>query len=177
MFTCSACRNALPAGSRFCPRCGAAIAALAQKKSSSSTGIIIASAGFLFLCFVIGVLSDHTTAQHGTTQASLSSSPTPAPTKTEQRTQAIKARKEYAKEIDRQLLDKGIESSTYTTGPDATTLVIKDILAGRVRAHELSKNEGLFTELRVLGFKKLIYQNGLEGDLGFGWKWDLTQEK
>jgi hypothetical protein len=85
------------------------------------------------------------------------------------------ARKEYAKVIDQKLLDMGIESKTFTDGKAATTLVIQDVLAGRVRQNAIEKNDTLFDQMRQLGFKKLKYTNGFESDsdLYFGVEWSL----
>lgn len=88
----------------------------------------------------------------------------------------IKARKDAASSIDKQLLDMGIESRTYTEGKAATTLVIEDPLAGRVRANQIGENGTLITELRMLGFKSLKYNNGFDGEMYFGWHWDLTKD-
>ena len=69
----------------------------------------------------------------------------------------------------------GIESKTFTDGKAATTLVIQDVLAGRVRQNAIEKNDTLFDQMRQLGFKKLKYTNGFESDsdLYFGVEWSL----
>jgi hypothetical protein len=85
----------------------------------------------------------------------------------------IAARKAYAQVLDKQLLDLGIESKTYTIGTDARTLVIEDALAGRVRVNELIQNSNLFDQMRTLGFKHLKYENGFEDELYFGVQWNL----
>jgi hypothetical protein len=69
----------------------------------------------------------------------------------------------------------GIESSTSTVGKDASTLVIQDALAGRVRANQISHNTALMTNLKLLGFKKLKYNNGFDGEMFTGFVWDLTK--
>jgi hypothetical protein len=88
----------------------------------------------------------------------------------------VKARKDYAGEVDTQLLEKGIESRTFTEGREAKTLVIQDVLAGRVRAQQLSNNSDLMARLRLLGFKKLKYNNGLSDEMFAGFVWDLTKK-
>jgi hypothetical protein len=87
----------------------------------------------------------------------------------------VNSRHTFATELDRQLLDMGIESKTYAVGKDATTLVIQDALAGRVRANQISQNTQLMSNLRVLGFKKLKYNNGFEGEMFTGFSWNLTK--
>jgi hypothetical protein len=87
----------------------------------------------------------------------------------------VKARKDFAKELDAQLLDIGIESKTFTVGQDATVLVIEDALAGRVRANQIAGNSTLMAKLKILGFKKLKYNNGFEDEMFTGFYWDLTK--
>jgi hypothetical protein len=87
----------------------------------------------------------------------------------------VKARRDAAASIDKQLLDMGIESKTYTEGKAATTLVIEDALAGRVRASQIGGNSSLMAELKVMGFKTLKYNNGFKGDMYTGFHWDLTK--
>jgi hypothetical protein len=89
----------------------------------------------------------------------------------------VKARKNAAASIDKQLLDMGIESRTYTEGKAATTLVIEDALAGRVRANQIGGNASLMAELKLLGFKTLKYHNGFEGEMYMGFHWDLTKNE
>jgi len=55
--------------------------------------------------------------------------------------------------------------------------VIEDALAGRVRANQISGNTALITELKLLGFKTLKYNNGFEGEMYTGFHWDLTKNE
>jgi hypothetical protein len=66
----------------------------------------------------------------------------------------------YAKVIGQQLIEAGIESKTYTNGAQAKTMVIEDVLAGRVRANAIGKNSQMFEQLRALGFTKLVHTDG-----------------
>lgn len=95
------------------------------------------------------------------------------PTKQQQLANDIALRKAYAKVIDQQLLNQGIESEPYTVGPEAKTLAIKDVLAGRVRQNAIQQNDSWFRQARALGCKRIAYSNGLEGDLYFSIYWDL----
>jgi hypothetical protein len=79
----------------------------------------------------------------------------------------------HTKVIDQQLLDRGIESRTYTVGADAKTLVIEDALTGRVRQNSIQQNETLFDNLRALGFTHLEYTNNFESDLNYGVVWTI----
>lgn len=89
----------------------------------------------------------------------------------------VKARKDAAASIDKQLLQMGIESRTFTEGKTATTLVIEDPLAGRVRASQIGGNTALIAELKILGFKTLKYENGFEDEMYTGFRWDLTKKQ
>jgi hypothetical protein len=82
-------------------------------------------------------------------------------------------RKDYAKLIDQRLLTMGIESKTYTAGPQAKTLVIEDALAGRVRENAIQQNNDMFDNLKALKFSRLEYTNGFEGDLNFDVYWTI----
>jgi len=77
--------------------------------------------------------------------------------------------------IDQQLLELGIESKTFTQGAQAKTIVIQDVLAGRVRDNSPGKNSTMFEQLKALGFTRLNYTTGFEGDLYEGFTWDLTK--
>lgn len=67
------------------------------------------------------------------------------------------SRVNFAKRFDEKMLSAGIESQTFAEGPDATKLVISDVLAGRVRAKQLGDNLH-FDALRALGFKTVVYK-------------------
>lgn len=84
---------------------------------------------------------------------------------------AREVRKDYASRLDGKMLDAGIESTTKTSGPGDTTLLITDPLAGRVRAKVIA-NAMDFEHLKKLGFRKLVYTNGFEDELRttFHWK-------
>jgi hypothetical protein len=97
------------------------------------------------------------------------STPKKPPTEAEM----IALRREYAKVIDKQLLESGIESTTTTSGAKATVLIINDALAGRVRVHTLSSNGKLFEQLRALQFQTLKYTDGSDETF----TWDLKPKK
>jgi hypothetical protein len=58
-------------------------------------------------------------------------------------------------------------------GADATTLVIEDTLAGRVRQNSIQQHDTLFDNLRALGFTHLKYTNNFESDLNYGAVWTI----
>jgi hypothetical protein len=166
------CGNTVANNARFCPKCG-------HRFTSTST-LVIAWVLGIFGVFVILMMS---LANSGSTSSgSAVPSPTtptqpPAKPKTPAQIAAeqIAARKIYAKVIDQQMLELGIESKTFTKGAQARTIVIQDALAGRVRANSLGKNSTMFEQLKALGFTRLNYTNGFESDLYEGFTWDLTK--
>jgi hypothetical protein len=97
----------------------------------------------------------------------------PAPAKPKSAAEMTELRKAYAKLIDKQLLNMGIESKTYTVGPQAKTLVIEDALAGRVRENAIQQNGDMFDNHRALKFSRLEYTNGFDGDLNFDVYWTV----
>lgn len=94
----------------------------------------------------------------------------------QQAAQDKELRVQYAQIIDNATLDMGIESTTRATGPDRTTLYIKDVLAGRVGARAIERGllsgQGLIA-LKALGFKKIVYTNGFESELGETYSWTI----
>jgi hypothetical protein len=187
---CSNCGAQVLGSGQFCNRCGSGAAAppvVVQRKNHPFVTLLAVAFGFFALLIIIGIVStssreDAPAASASATapaSASTSKSATadvgaaPRLTKAQQAAQDIAVRKAYAKVLDQQLLDQGIESQTYTVGNDAKTLVIKDVLAGRVRVNALRQNSALFEQVRALGFKHLKYENGLEDELYFGVHWDF----
>lgn len=85
-----------------------------------------------------------------------------------------KARIAYADNFDQQMLDAGIESTTKANGPKNTTLYIKYALAGRVTANQLGRKLD-FGQLKQLGFKKVVFTNEFEGELGHSFTWTVDK--
>jgi hypothetical protein len=81
----------------------------------------------------------------------------------------VQLRQEYARTIETQLLDKGLDVTANTYGPKHTTLRLRYVLAGRVFVHQLGKNEEMFRTLREFGFRKLVVTDGYD----FTATWDL----
>jgi hypothetical protein len=152
----------------------------AGRKAKLAVVGLVLGIGFILL-LIVGAFSSAPTASTtatgyapvnpGSTTNAVHAQPTKPPTREE----LISLRKAYAATLDQTLLDKGIESETRTEGKNADTLVIVDVLAGRVRANDLANNTELFRELKALGFKKLHYVNGETDDLFVGFTWDLTK--
>lgn len=152
---------------RICPQCG-----------HRFSGMVKALTFFIGLMVVIIVISFHNPPGRidylPPAPPSLAGV-TPAVVPPQTPAQKIAIRRAYAKVIDQQLLDLGIESKTHTSGADAKSLVIEDVLAGRVRQNAIERNADLFDNLRSLGFTHLRYTNNLEGDLGYGVTWTIEQ--
>ena len=167
------CGSAVANNAKFCPKCG-------HRFTSTST-LVIAWVLGIFGVFVILMMS---LANSGSTSTGGSAAPSPTtptqpPAKPKSPAQIaagqVAVRKAYAKVIDQQLLELGIESNTFTRGAQAKTIVIQDALAGRVRANSLGKNSTMFDQRRALGFTRLNYTNSFEGDSYESFTWDLTK--
>ena len=88
----------------------------------------------------------------------------------------------YAQEIDMQLLEAGIESTTHATSypfhassgscpeKDNTALVVTYALTGRAAAQQF-KEKLNFPELEACEFKKVVLTNGFSGSLGETFSW------
>ncbi len=175
------CGNEVASNAKSCPKCG-------NRFTSSLTKfvgwIIVVFFGVGILGAIIGAsVSDPVGSS--TPAPSVVATPAPAaitkPPKPKTPAQiaadAVATRKAYAKVIDQQLTEAGIESKTYTDGGQAKTMVIEDVLAGRVRANAIGKNSQMFDQLRALGFTKLIYTDGYETlDTHQGFTWDLRKK-
>jgi hypothetical protein len=111
-------------------------------------------------------------------QAILSANPPPplptAEQSAEQRAHGAEERAQYAKFVDRKFIEAGIESYTRADGDDNTILEITDVLAGRVRAHQIVGAMD-YSRMRSLGFKSVAYTNGEMDDLSFSENWAVPQ--
>jgi hypothetical protein len=92
----------------------------------------------------------------------------------EQRAHGAEERAQYAKFVDRKFIEAGIESYTKASGDDNTILEITDVLAGRVRAHQIVGVMD-YSRMRSLGFKSVAYTNGEMDDLSFSENWAVPQ--
>lgn len=75
----------------------------------------------------------------------------------------------YAKDLENRLLDQGMNATAIATGKDNTTLHIKWILAGRVLAHQMSKESSIFANAREMGFRRIEITDGYDES----WYWKL----
>jgi hypothetical protein len=85
----------------------------------------------------------------------------------------INQRKQFAKNYERQLLDKGMDVYATTHGRENTTLKIKWILVSRPVVHKLINDGDMVENLRNRGFTKLVMTDGYNGD----WNIDLRPGK
>lgn len=166
------CGNDVANNAKACPKCG----------HRFTSGFVKFLAWFCLIVFgimIVGIIAAENSGNPPAVAQSMASTPaskpvtTPAPAPKKTPADLIAARKTYAKVIDQQLLDMGIESKTYTMGAQAKTLVIEDALAGRVRQNAIQKNDALFDNLRTLGFTRLEYTNSFEGEMNYAVVWDI----
>ena len=74
-----------------------------------------------------------------------------------------------AKLIENELLDQGMNVDVSATGKNQTVLRIKWILASKVLAHQLTKEQGFFASARKAGFKRVEITDGYDET----WWWKL----
>ncbi|MGH9685308.1 MAG: hypothetical protein ACRD4S_17060 [Candidatus Acidiferrales bacterium] len=174
MKTCK-CGKQLDSSATVCPGCGKKHASFLKKLAAA---IIV---GIAVLCFIAMNKTPDGTDAATPVAATRPATPSKPQTAAERRQSAqalrgrmISMRKAAAAKIDSTLLDGGIESTTLVAGPDDTTLIIEDALAGRVRAKQIG-DSAIVAELQALGFKKLIYTNDEIDELAETFTWDLTK--
>lgn len=81
---------------------------------------------------------------------------------------AATARRAFAKLLENNYLDEGLDIHVTTHGRNATTLRLEYVLFGRVWAHQFSEGEHWGT-IRDLGFKRVEMRDGYD----FSWAWTL----
>ena len=75
----------------------------------------------------------------------------------------IESRKDYAKKLERDMLNNGLNVRITTRGQNIETLHVRWVLATRVLAHRLSQeDDGLLDGARRLGFKRVILTDGYD---------------
>jgi len=84
------------------------------------------------------------------------------------------SRKDFAKNLETLLLDRGLNVDVTTQGSKSEVLRIKWALTSKVAAHELRKGD-IISSAKELGFKKVQLTNGFQSELGESWTWDLTK--
>jgi|SRR5580704_2445800 hypothetical protein len=173
MKTCGYCKIGIIGNQEVCPACGHQ---LLQKRHIYLLGVLGAAIVLAFVGIALNNSDNTSPAPPTPSPAPASPVAPPIPPKPPTVAEQIAARKDFADSIDQNLLDMGIESKTYTQGPQAKTLVIQDVLASRVNARVLGNNSVLFDQMKALGFTKLRYTDGFEdSDMHVGFTWDLTK--
>lgn len=71
-------------------------------------------------------------------------------------------RDDYARKLDRTLLDEGIEATVRLGGDDKTTLRIESFICGRVFLHKTFDTDEAVAALRTLGFKRVVCATAFE---------------
>jgi FKBP-type peptidyl-prolyl cis-trans isomerase len=84
----------------------------------------------------------------------------------------IAARKEFARKLETNYLDNGLNIDVTAEGPKAQVLKIKYALTSKVLAHQIEKGDLLETA-KTLGFTKVRLTNGFESSLAEGYTWTL----
>src|SRR5690606_30106636 len=69
-------------------------------------------------------------------------------------------RRDYARRLETEYLDRGLDVHVRTGGAYDSTLEIEWILASRVTAHQMRNDAGAVATLRALGFRSVTFTNG-----------------
>lgn len=86
------------------------------------------------------------------------------------RSAEIATRRVYAKTLENNLLDKGMDVKVTTRGRNATTLHLQYVLFNRVWSHKFSEDAELMGTIQKLGFKRLEMSDGYDFDVYWTFK-------
>lgn len=71
-------------------------------------------------------------------------------------------RQDYADQLERNYLDKGMDVYVRLSGKRKDTISIKYVLLSRPAVYKIQKDGQLLDEMRQLGFKKAIFADGMD---------------
>ncbi len=77
----------------------------------------------------------------------------------------------YTRDLQNHLLGGGYDVDVTASGVRHTTLRVKWVLASKVDAYKLTNSDGFLPNLKQLGFRKFILDDGYENN----WTWDLAK--
>lgn len=83
----------------------------------------------------------------------------------------IEQRKDFAKKYELSLLNSGMDTTITTEGKDSTGLKMKWVLMSRPIAYKIINDESAMSNLKNIGFKKIIFTDGHDST----WSIDLTK--
>ena len=164
VYDCRQCGRQIARNARVCRHCG--------HRYTSLHSIVLASTVALL---GIATILAYSQQDEQRPIAIVDAAATPVISDISAKSEAERARqlrKSFAAEFDRKMLEAHIESTTRLYTPDDTTLLVNDALAGEARAKKVA-NALDFKLLNKLGFKKIVYTNGVETDLGTTFTWRI----
>lgn len=82
-------------------------------------------------------------------------------------------RKAYAENFEHEMLMKGYDYHVSVQGKENTILVIKYILIGRPFVTQFMNNSKMISNLKSLGFKKVILSTQYEGSYSYN-QWEVV---
>jgi ribosomal protein L32 len=164
IYECPQCGREISRTARVCGHCG-------YRGTSLFSIVLAATIALLGIAAIIN--SNRPNVQAPVPIANASQTPDTNKPSTKSRIEtARQLRKSFAHQFDRKMFEARIESTTRTYGPEDTALLITDSLAGQVRARKIV-NALDFELLNKLGFKKVVYTNGFEGEIGTTFTWGI----
>jgi hypothetical protein len=86
---------------------------------------------------------------------------------------AVEFRTEYAKNMERSLLEDYMDMTVSAEGPKKTTLRIQWVRMSRPLVYNFMNNSETTDRFRALGFKKVLFTDGYNSS----WLYDLTDRR
>jgi hypothetical protein len=163
IYECPQCGREISRTARVCGHCG--------YRGTSLFSIVLA-ATIALLGIAATLNSNPPNVQAPVPIVNASQAPDANKSSTKSEIEPAQLRKTFAHQFDRKMLEARIESRTKTYGPEDTALLITDSLAGQIRARKIVDALD-FELLSKLGFKKIVYTNGFEGEIGTTFTWGI----
>lgn len=163
---CPECGHDVATDAASCPHCGhpSATASAAAAGRSPVAQPVRRRSPLLFFLIVLGVLivanaltkSDAPRTTASTTVDASTPVPEAPPSPEERRA----GRQRFAKEYEKKMLLKNVDMTVRAIGPEARTLKMTYILAGRPLAYQISQDREIMANLQSLGFRRVIVSDG-----------------
>jgi hypothetical protein len=163
IYECPQCGREISRKARVCRHCG-------YRGTSLFSIALAATIALLGIAAILN--SNRPNLQAPVPSVNASQTPDTNKPSTKSEIEPARLRKTFAAQFDRKMFEARIESRTKTYGPEDTALLITDSLAGQIRAKKIAHALD-FELLNKLGFKKVVYTNGFEGEIGTTFTWGI----
>jgi hypothetical protein len=170
------CGNQVARNAKACPQCGHRFTSGTVKFLGWFIVIVFALGG---LGAMIGGSDSQSSANTPPAATAPAAAPTVPPTPQQVAKIKIAARQDYAKELEKSLLSKGLDAHVTVVGQGIDTLRISWAAMSRPVVYNMINSEGTQKEIPSLGFKKIIFTDdgSFSEDSPESWtyKWDGQQ--